>query len=517
MIYAGLKLLGWRILLIMREWRQLSLWAILLAMVLIAVQSLTVLAAPTTVYDFRLTQGAAKLPFIKAYADIIGAGDVPAKGLQKEDLKAKIASTAVKVSRLIPFEDTKEGIGYVLLVDVSKSLSPAQFAMMKETLTAFVDAMSERDQAALVTFGTDVKLIQEFSPNRSNIKEKLTALGPTDEETAFYGGLEKAISVARTASAEVPGRRVVITLTDGVNDLAGGVGKGDVSAKLSSDPIPLYLIGYVQGRPTAEEESAIGVMKNFASQSGGRFYDGRGGSWRGIYFAITRSIRSAFVIELDSSGFRSEGAVYPLEISLTATNRTWTSKLQLTVPAGGTTTVPQAKEAAAASRSAGSDRSGAFTEGNTGLYSGIALTLVVLGIVWYWVRRRSSAAAPPSSKINEGPGISPIGGKSAVSGVLLRLTRIHEGPSPQQFDLEITDRVVLGRDPAVSHLVFENEVDISPAHCEFVFEDGYLYAHDLGSGQGTYLNGTLLTVRQKIDENDVLRIGRTELRITFPV
>ena len=98
----------------------------------------------------------------------------------------------------------------------------------------------------------------------------------------------------------------------------------------------------------------------------------------------------------------------------------------------------------------------------------------------------------------------------------MRLTQIQEGPSPHQFELEIVDRVVVGRDPVLSHLVFENDGEISPAHCEIFFESGCLYVQDLGSSQGTFINGTPLTGRHRIEEQDVLQIGRTELRITFP-
>ena len=494
----------------MQNWRFLSRRVAVLAVVLLVGQSLTGFAAPPTVYDFRLTQGTAKLPVIKAYVDIIGAGEVPAKGLQREDLKATIGTTAVKVSKLVPFEDTKEGIGYVLLVDVSKSLSVAQFSLMKETLTAFVDAMAEGDQAALVTFGNDVKIIQEFSANRGKIKEMLAALGPSDEETAFYGGLDKAIAVARAGGSDIPLRRVIITLSDGVNDLPGGVGKGNVSAKLSADPIPLYLIGFVQGKPTAEEESAIGVMKDFASQSGGRFYDGRGGSWRGIYFAITRSIRSAFVIELDASGFLSEGATYPVELTLPAAGRIWTSKIQLTVPAGGTPVVP----AAAAAQPTGRDTFIGMMDGRNWLFAGIAALVTALGIGWFWRRRR--CCTPPGSGLTIASPRPSLDSSVAIGGVLMRLTRNQEGTLPSQFEIELADRVVLGSDPAVSQLVFENDDKISPAHCEIVLESGCLYLQDLGSGAGTFLNGLPLTARHRIEEMDVLQIGRTELRITFP-
>ena len=508
----------------MREWRRFFHWAFVLFFCVVAGWSPTVWGAPPTVYDFRLTQGAARLPAVTVYADIIGAGEVPAKGLTKEDFTAKIGAAPAKVARITPFEDAKEGIGYVLLVDVSKSLSAAQFTQMKETLAAFVDAMSNRDQAALVTFGSDVKLIQEFSPNRGKLKGKLAELRPTDDDTAFYGGLDKAVAVARAGGAEVPGRRVVITLTDGVNDIAGGVSKGDISAKLGVDPVPLYLIGFVQGTPTAEEQSAMGVMKDFAAQSGGRFYDGRSGGWRGIYFAISRSIRNAFVIELDAAGFRSEGAVYPFELSLAAANRTWTSKLQLTVSAGGTAAAPPAP----AGQTGGGEKAAGSPDASPWMMGGAAAILAVAVAGWFWFRPRRGATPTVPSPVaepsvaaptpNEPALSSPATGAAAVpaAGVLTRLTRIHEGPPPHQLEIEIIDRVVLGSDPAVSHLVFEQDREIAPAHCEIFFEAGRLYLQNLATTGDTFLNGVALTARQSLEEQDVLKIGRTEMRITFP-
>ena len=501
-----------------RDWRRRFLGVFVLVASCILGAMPTAWSAPPTVYDFRLTQGTARLPAVTVYADIIGAGEVPAKGLQPADLTAKIGAKPAKVARLTPFEDAKEGIAYVLLVDVSKSLSTAQFSQMKDTLAAFVDAMSDRDQAALVTFGSEVKLLQEFSPNRGKLKEKLAELQPTADDTAFYGGLDKAIAVARAGGADVPARRVVITLTDGVNDLTGGVSKGDISGKLTTDPVPHYLIGFVQGSPTPEEQSAMGVMRDFAAQSGGRFYDGRSGGWRGIYFAITRSIRNAFVIELDATGFRSEGAAYPLEITLKAANRTWDSKLQLTVPAGGSEATPVAPAAAAKPAATGNKDNSLWI-----MMGGAAVLILAGGCLW--LRRRPVAPDHASSPAN--PAVAPPAAEPSVpvpvsaaetsqAGVLTRLTRIHEGPPPHQLEIEIIDRVVLGSDPSVSHLVFEQDHEIAPAHCEIFFEEGHLYLQNLATDRQTFLNGVALTARQSLDEQDVLKIGRTEMRITFP-
>ena len=160
-----------------------------------------------------------------------------------------------------------------------------------------------------------------------------------------------------------------------------------------------------------------------------------------------------------------------------------------------------------------------------GLYAGIAIAAAVLAAVWLWLRRRGGGNVQAKSELSKPPEMvavstgegSPVAELASPPGVMTRLTRIYEGPPPHQLEFEIVDRVVLGSDPAASHLVFENDSDIASAHCVIYFEGGRLYLQDLASPQGTFLNGVALTSRQCIAEQDVLKIGRTEMRITFPV
>ncbi len=505
----------------MQDWRRMLRWvAGLTVFLLLAGQGMPlIVAAAPTVYDFRLVQGIAALPLVKLYADVIGAGDIPAKGLQKEAFQATLGAAETKILRVTPFEDAKEGIGFVLLVDVSKSLSRAQFATMKETLAAFVGSMSDADRVALVTFGRDVKLVQDFTANRARMRDQLAALDLTDDETAFYGGVDKAIAIARAGGADIPQRRVVISLTDGVNEMPGGVTKGNVAERLTADPIPLYLIGFVQGSSSPEQESAIGVMKNFALMSGGRYYDGRGGGWRGIYFAISRAIRSAFVIEIEVANFRSEGAIYPFSVTLAAANKVWTEKLNLTVPAGGTAAQTVEKEQAKPV-SATANKPDEAGGDQIWLFAGLG-GITLLGLGWLLLRRRmpkNSSALPvqsSSSPMVSGPQNTAKDFVADSHGVLLRLTLSHGNLPPDQIELEIVDRIIVGSDPGESHLVFERDSGIAPAHCELILAAGRLYVQNLASPEGTFLNGVLLAARQRIEAQDILRIGNTEIRIEF--
>ena len=227
--------------------------------------------------------------------------------------------------------------------------------------------------------------------------------------------------------------------------------------------------------------------------------------------------------------FRSEGAIYPLEISLAAANRTLTEKLQLTVPAGGAAppAKPETSSDKAGKEAAGKPDAGS---GQAAVLAGFAAVVLLGAGGWFWRRRRTAgsgasgaenttipAAGEPKPAEAVPPGLPPALPAQPTPGVLVRLTRIHEGPPPNQFELEIDSGVIIGSDPRASHLVLDTDSRIAPAHCEIVFAAGRLYIRDLGTAQGTFLNGAAVTGRQVIEEQDVLRLGATELQITFPV
>lgn len=509
-------------------------------------QSALTFAAAPVVYDFRLLQAEVRLPAVKAYVEVTGVNDLPAKGLEPSLFKGKLADNSITVKKVTPFEDAGEGIAYVLLVDVSKSLTPSQFQMMRETLASFLDTMADKDQAALVTYGSQVKVLQDYTKNRGTLKTQLLQLSRSDDETAFYAALERGLTIARSAGADVPRYRAIVSLTDGVNDLGGGASLADIQKQLARDPIPLYLIGFLDGKPTPDEERALSDMKEFAKVSGGRYYDGRGRDWREIYFSVVRSIRNSFVVELDAPGIRSDGQPMTLEMSVAGSNKTWNEKLNVTVPAGGSAgNIDANKEKAdkaAADAAKESDGQWIYIGAGILLLAGLAIG----GWVWWRGRRRidgaqtgtmpvmpASVAPAPVSAPATAPVSTPVPAVAAVAvnlpdtgtdspvqdagvvGLMVRLTRTHEGPPPNQLDFELSDRVVLGNDPTLSHMVFENDPVMGPAHCALAFEQGFVYVESMGAWD-TLVNGATLNGRQRIEEQDILQMGQTEMRITFP-
>ena len=74
------------------------------------------------------------------------------------------------------------------------------------------------------------------------------------------------------------------------------------------------------------------------------------------------------------------------------------------------------------------------------------------------------------------------------------------------------DRTTLGRKPH-NDIVFDNMV-VSGEHCVFELEGiADVYIEDLGSTNGTYINGHMIKSRQQLEDGDIIAIGN--FRVQF--
>lgn len=95
------------------------------------------------------------------------------------------------------------------------------------------------------------------------------------------------------------------------------------------------------------------------------------------------------------------------------------------------------------------------------------------------------------------------------------------GTSPEDFDACLVDsrtakkfpisstKWKIGRDPT-NHLVNTEDTYCSRFHAWINFEDGHYFIEDLGSTNGTLVNGEPLIRRRPLVNRDHIRVGRTD-------
>jgi pSer/pThr/pTyr-binding forkhead associated (FHA) protein len=96
---------------------------------------------------------------------------------------------------------------------------------------------------------------------------------------------------------------------------------------------------------------------------------------------------------------------------------------------------------------------------------------------------------------------------------LARAVSIIVQKTGQRYDLK-TRKVKIGRGPS-NQVIVPDDTFTSRNHAWITFEDGEFWLEDLGSTNGTLLNGHPVVKRQVLSSGDKIRVGHTEM--TFEI
>jgi len=257
------------------------------------------LAVAADVASFRAGQAVVRSPDITVYVDALDQTGQPVAELQQSQLAATLGQAQLVVKAVKPFDTSGEGIAYVFLVDISKSLSSGQFQQIQNAINQWVDKMRDTDRAAIVSFGEKVTTVQDYTADKNALKNGVKTLAASDNKTQLHQGIARAIELSHRVDAGLPARRVIVTLSDGEDDFPGGMTREEVLAAMKEDRIPVYAIGIPQKGQKGDDN--LKKLGEFARMSGGELLDGKGSDWGKLYDAIQQKLLKSFLVQLDAS------------------------------------------------------------------------------------------------------------------------------------------------------------------------------------------------------------------------
>ncbi|KWT84928.1 VWA domain-containing protein [Candidatus Magnetominusculus xianensis] len=473
---------------------------------------------------FRVEQAAVELPNIKVYAEMPGiTADIAATDNKTTDndtgqtvkyqITGSIGSAQTLTAEIRPFAQSGEGVGYVFLVDISKSLKPQQFDHMREAVSALIGNMAQKDMAALITFGKDVKVVCDYTADKNELKSKINALRPVDDMTQLHRGLTMAVEMGRRKDASLPARKVIITLSDGEDDFAGGMTKDEVIDLLKVDRIPIYAIGFFNPPPTPKKDEHLKMLGEFARRSGGELIMANTMPYNEIYTTLNSRIRNSFIINLTCDNCTGDGQVSRLQLTLTAGKKQITDGMDIRI-------LPRVKAApSAAPVPAPSAQSQTAQITATLLYLISGLTIAVVLIMIIAMRRKKRLRQQNNAVKAKYAGAQRFNGKQHEPppvhqrGITIKFTDILNS---RIYEAVLDKPIVMGRNKAYCAVTIADDIEVSGVHCEISRGGGRFYIKDLGSTNGTLVNGVSLTSVQKIDDGDTITLGQTELRVSLP-
>jgi len=341
-----------------------------------------------------------------------------------------------------------------------------------------------------------------------------------------------------------------VVVSDGIEDAPGGTSRDEVLASLREHPIPVYAVGFALPPLTNAKRDGLAVLGEFARTSGGALTTvEKADAFKGAFETLRERLNGVYLLAADAEAVVPDGQVHRLQVTLRVGSRTFTDGTDLRVlplpgvlaagaspdlkaaavtapesttaqqpaAAGGTPTVTGAPKPTSPSPQAAGTPAPSPGRNLPLLALGAGVALLVLMALF-----RNGKRTPPekaTSPAPEGPVAEKTGTAPRIvagEGLSLRLTVLKGADVSRHYDAVVTDRLSLGRSSRGNGMVFKGDMGISGTHCEFFLEKGRLFVRDLGSTNGTYVNGVAIVGPCPLSDQDRLLLGSTELRVHLP-
>jgi hypothetical protein len=437
--------------------------------------------------------------YLRGYMELMNNYGNPLQSVDVEQFKATFGDEVLPLKELRSFSSAGEGVGTVFMIDTSLSLSPFQFRAIQNALLTWVDSMTAEEQVAIVIFGDEVNVLTEFTNDRERLKSLILTITQTRKETRLNDGIVQAFKTANINKPGLPPRRLIIGLSDGINEATAGFSREEVIKEIEKNKVPLYFVAYSKAKTTASERikyaAGLEEMGIFCRVSGGSLYKDGHLSFSDTYANIHKRIWNAFIFSLDVSALKGDGNLHHLQLQFTQ---------------DGSTTRAETDVRFVADESA--------QKNNTTVIYGVLGAIVLLALVFAILRtkkKNQKKIINENENTNLGKPLTTVAAnqKSVVKsdGFILEFAIVGD-KSGKKHSISVTDRATIGRSKDCN-LSFTDDPSISGKHCEISVSSGIIYIRDLNSTNGTNVNGVPISNLFKLKIGDIITIGKQQLRL----
>jgi Ca-activated chloride channel family protein len=223
--------------------------------------------------------------------------------------------------KVLQFGTERKPLTVAIVMDVSRSMKKGdRIGASKSAALAFLKALDPRDEVLLVTFSDKAVVTQPLTDNHENVATKIREMQP-ERGTALYDG----IYLAARKLDQVPGRKVMVLLTDGRDEAISGVEPGSlhtldeaIGRALRSE-VMVFSIGLGKDvqhwKDFYEREYLIDILARIADRTGGRMLlPSRAGQLRNAFEDVEEDLRNQYSIAYRSTNRAQDGRWRTIEV-----------------------------------------------------------------------------------------------------------------------------------------------------------------------------------------------------------
>ncbi|MEE0745385.1 MAG: VWA domain-containing protein [Anaerovoracaceae bacterium] len=463
--------------------------ALLSAALLMIVFSVECVCADVSISSER-TSIINKLPAVTIYCDTDKEYNATMKNTE-----VRVNDSETDLESVSVFSDLKEGVTYFILIDISRSIEEADFALIKDSVREFTGKLSEKDKVYLISFGDMVYPAEEaYDPSSEELAAAINSLELKDDNTKLYEALgEVETIVAGEKKGSYPERNVAMIFSDGADDAAGSLSHDEAVREMVDAGIPLYAFAVGEDK---EGKDSLGIL---ARECNGALVEFDENNSKTALESFTDVINDTLVIK---ANIRNSS-----DIMDSFTVRVYLDGNELLV-----------KENVKAHKNADTKDAFIVTAQKLVMQYWWIILIVAIAFIAFLVLmviKRNKGVVNVDGKIVYGSKVQKKYHIQVKTYNTYELT-IHasiDGGREIEEKIALIESLIVGRSSMCD--IYFDDVNMSRQHFSIEAQDGGLYVKDLESTGGTYLNGIKVYSKQRINSGDIIAAGKTRMRINW--
>jgi Ca-activated chloride channel family protein len=251
----------------------------------------------------------AEFPDVTVYLSVLDGSGKPVPGLTESDFAIAEDGDGRNITGFIG--SGSQPVTAVMLIDRSGSMTDeAKMEGAIAAALAFLEKLEDgRDSLGVIVFDDSFIVLGDLrtvdAGVRAELRSQIGVLAP-EGGTAYYDAIYKATGMLK----DVPGRKVVLALTDGIDNRSARTNLNKVIEYVEDNNVVVYTIGLgtdVEG-PTLER---------IACESGGRYYGQPSGSQLAqLYADIAYDLQSECSLTYESPAPRLDGTTRQVTVEV---------------------------------------------------------------------------------------------------------------------------------------------------------------------------------------------------------
>jgi len=456
----------------------------------------------------------------------------PQKGqLQGKDFNMLIDQSPVAVESVSSLKSADVETTWLFVVDLSilgtRRLTKTQ-AILNGIVSGDGTAIGPKDKAGIFTTGMSAKDIQ-LTNDRRVLQEQIKELKLDAKSNQFYAQVATALNYLETSN-DVQDRHVLVLISSGVNDTVTGMTYEELSRNLQNTKTTVYTFALLEKLDQKKQENYNALAR---SSVGGQFFE-IPQNINTVDDQVEELLRNENQFRCLSANPGKQG-IKGKTVSVSRTDNPkvsdhaeLTKEQQILL----SNIADAANEAAVTTEPTTEATTEPPEEPTTGVTIGPvtlstvqigiiagAIIIVILVIVLLVKKSKKKAQTTPDtpsepSRYEEPAEKTEVASqKASVSTLMVKLESVGLDDA-KTYSSPMVDELIIGRAPSKARLIVPDP-KVSGANSKLTYENHVMFIEDLGSTNGTHLNGMKVSGRVVVHQQDTIRIGQSNLRISW--